>query len=325
MKTRRHFMLIALIFMVMAFWGGKVAAYDMTQYVCSLNEGDWWEGLYTYSIVGGPNDGASGSYSQKIVINGTELVNGVEAIKREVMVNGSVDSYYCVTLESEGYKMYKEHQPATGNYFIFEPPFLAVPAEFDVGDVDQSSYSVLIHSINTDTHLDTSAASLTVSFESVEPVTVPYGTFEDCLKIFYVSSSQSPTSGIETELEETTWYAHRVGRVKQEMTLSWLNLPGVGDMEITSTWEISDFDVNFPMPCAVTVAFKGESRGNELRILRQFRDEVLNKTLQGQEMIKLYYQWSPVIVKAMEEDETFKKEIKEMIEEILPLIRGVVR
>jgi len=43
----------------------------------------------------------------------------------------------------------------------------------------------------------------------------------------------------------------------------------------------------------------------------------------GQEIIKLYYQWSPVIVRAMEEDEEFKAEVKEMIDGVLPLIRGM--
>ena len=253
MKLRKYLLAVALIFMVMAFWGGKVAAYDMTQYVCSLNDGDWWEGLYTYSVVGGPNDGASGSNQEKILINGTELVNGVETIKREILINGSVDRYYCVTLDSEGFKMHKEYAPVTGNYFIFEPPFLTVPAEFDVGDDDQSSYSVLVHSINPDIHIDTSAASQTVSFESVEPVSVPYGTFEDCLRIFYVSSSESPTSGIGTAIEETSWFAHKVGRIKQETTLSWYNLPGVGDMELTSTWELTDYDVNFAGGCEVSM------------------------------------------------------------------------
>ena len=60
---------------------------------------------------------------------------------------------------------------------------------------------------------------------------------------------------------------------------------------------------------------------DEIGILRHFRDNVLSKTPVGQEIIKLYYQWSPVIVKAMEEDEEFKEEIKEMIDRVLPLIR----
>ena len=63
MRLSKYLLAVALVFMVMAFWVGKVAAYDMTQYVCSLNEGAWWEDLYTYSFVGGPADGASGSYT----------------------------------------------------------------------------------------------------------------------------------------------------------------------------------------------------------------------------------------------------------------------
>jgi hypothetical protein len=47
----------------------------------------------------------------------------------------------------------------------------------------------------------------------------------------------------------------------------------------------------------------------------------LSKTPEGQEIIKLYYQWSPLIVKAMEEDEEFKEDVAEMIDEVLRLIR----
>ena len=63
----------------------------------------------------------------------------------------------------------------------------------------------------------------------------------------------------------------------------------------------------------------------EVEQLRYFRDNVLSKALEGQEIIKLYYQWSPVIVEAMVEDEAFKKEVKELIDGILPLIRGEVK
>ena len=323
MKIKKYFILVALIFLVMAFLRGNVKAeYNMVEYICSLNQGDWWEGLYTYSWVGGPADGASGSYSQKLVINGTELFNGVETIKRETLVNESVESYYCVALDSEGFKLYKEYQPATSFYFIFDPPSLVSPATFDVGDVSQSSWSVLSYSIATDAHVDTSTASGTVSFESVEDVTVPYGTFEDCLKISTSSSSQSPTSDIATELEDTSWFAHKVGRVKQELTLSWYNVPELGDMVLTSTWELTDFDVNFADGCPITFALGGTTRENDLNTLRRFRDKVLSKTPQGQEIIRLYYDWSPVIVKAMEENEEFREEVKNMIDGILPLIRG---
>ena len=59
-----------------------------------------------------------------------------------------------------------------------------------------------------------------------------------------------------------------------------------------------------------------------LDVLRQFRDTVLRQTREGRELIKLYYQWSPIISKAMEGDEDFQEEIGEMIDGILPLIEG---
>ena len=40
----------------------------------------------------------------------------------------------------------------------------------------------------------------------------------------------------------------------------------------------------------------------------------------GRELIKLYYQWSPVIVREMEADEDFKEDIKEMVDGILGMI-----
>lgn len=58
----------------------------------------------------------------------------------------------------------------------------------------------------------------------------------------------------------------------------------------------------------------------ETELLRYFRDDVLNKTPEGQEIIKLYYKWSPAIVKIMEEDEEFKEEVKEMIDGVLLLM-----
>jgi len=64
---------------------------------------------------------------------------------------------------------------------------------------------------------------------------------------------------------------------------------------------------------------KEGSREKDLRILRKFRDEVLIKTPIGQEIIRLYYDWSPTIVKAMEKDKRFKEEVTEMIDGFLEL------
>ena len=72
-------------------------------------------------------------------------------------------------------------------------------------------------------------------------------------------------------------------------------------------------------PCPANELYGEHSAQTEL--LRSLRDDALNKTHQGQELIKLYYEWSPAIVKAMEEDEEFKKEVKEMIDAVLLVIR----
>jgi hypothetical protein len=63
---------------------------------------------------------------------------------------------------------------------------------------------------------------------------------------------------------------------------------------------------------------------SETELLHNFRDNALSKTPEGRALIKLYYLWSPVIVKTMEEDEGFKAEIKGVIDSVLPMIEKMV-
>jgi len=57
----------------------------------------------------------------------------------------------------------------------------------------------------------------------------------------------------------------------------------------------------------------------EIAILRYYRDKVLNNSPEG-EIIKLYDQWSPVLVRTMGADEEFKEDAKEMIDGVLEMI-----
>jgi hypothetical protein len=61
----------------------------------------------------------------------------------------------------------------------------------------------------------------------------------------------------------------------------------------------------------------------EVELLRAFRDKVLSQSPVGQEIIELYYQLSPAIVKAVEADEAYKEEVKGMIDGVLELMGGV--
>jgi hypothetical protein len=58
----------------------------------------------------------------------------------------------------------------------------------------------------------------------------------------------------------------------------------------------------------------------ETELLRYLRDNVLTQTPEGQELIRLYYQWSPVIVEVMENDGEFKEDLREMIDGVLGVI-----
>ena len=69
--------------------------------------------------------------------------------------------------------------------------------------------------------------------------------------------------------------------------------------------------------CPIALIYGKSSEETEL--LRDFRDNILQQTPDGREIIRLYYQWSPSIVKAMEEEE-FRKEVKGMIDGVLGLI-----
>ncbi len=72
------------------------------------------------------------------------------------------------------------------------------------------------------------------------------------------------------------------------------------------------------VPCSASELY-GEN-SYEVVVLRDFRDNVLSQTPVGQEIIELYYLWSPAIAKAMEEDEAYKEEVKEMIDGVLEMI-----
>jgi len=85
-------------------------------------------------------------------------------------------------------------------------------------------------------------------------------------------------------------------------------VPVTTTMPITTTTTVAGL-------CSAETIY-GEN-SEEAALLRYVRDTILSKTPEGQEIIKLYYQWSPAIVKLMEEDEEFKQDVKEMIDGIL--------
>ena len=91
--------------------------------------------------------------------------------------------------------------------------------------------------------------------------------------------------------------------------------------QMTTTTAPSSNTTTIPELCSIEQIYGEHSEQTQL--LRYFRDNVLSKTPEGQEISKLYYEWSPAMVQAMEEDEAFKEEVRGVIDGVLGLIGGV--
>jgi len=74
----------------------------------------------------------------------------------------------------------------------------------------------------------------------------------------------------------------------------------------------------YPKICPIELLYGEHSK--ETKILRYFRDHILKETPTGQELIRLYYELNPSILKAIEQDEEFKQDVREMIDGVLELL-----
>ena len=58
----------------------------------------------------------------------------------------------------------------------------------------------------------------------------------------------------------------------------------------------------------------------EAELLRFVRDYMLVTTVQGREIIKLYYLWSPLIVMMMQEDGEFNDLVRNTVDDMLQIL-----
>ena len=86
----------------------------------------------------------------------------------------------------------------------------------------------------------------------------------------------------------------------------------------STTTTISGSTTTTVQPCPTEQIYGDHSAQTEL--LRYLRDNILSTTPEGQEIIRLYYEWSPVIVEMMNGDEEFKAQVQEVIDGVLEVI-----
>jgi len=216
--------------MVMTLFG---CPYNPAKYY-PLNEGDERTYLYTVDIVGGPNDGLHISMPIESFVFGKELVNGRQTIKM-----GGVppnDDYFCWRMDLQGLKLCKLYRSITNIYVLFNPPLVVFPSIFKVGDTYKRSTSFSAYSADDDTLVNTFTGNTTVTFESIEDVDVPAGTFENCVKISVVGNHDRSSGGTFEE-SNTGWYARNVGMVKQTIVQKSTYIEEE-DNEVTATLEL---------------------------------------------------------------------------------------
>jgi hypothetical protein len=125
-----------------------------------------------------------------------------------------------------------------------------------------------------------------------------------------------------TENDNTTTTVKQNTTTTNPSTTSVISITTTTVQPPAPTTSTSPATTTVPGLCTAEQIYGEHSK--ETKLLRHLRDNVLTQTPEGQEIIKLYYQWNPVAVKAMESDNEFREEVKEMLDGVLELIGGGV-
>jgi hypothetical protein len=183
---------------------------DTRIYGWNLSLGKTYDGLYTQTV------------------SGIETIDGVEAVKLQ-----DSDGFYRLMTNTNGLMRYKDGFE-TEYQRIFTPPLKEYPANVSVGK--QHTF----HSEVTVTDPDGTYAesvSITNTLEGIEEVTVPAGTFPECLKFTWTWTYVS-SDGSSTICECTEWLAKDVGSVKYTEECQYTDPDGGEEESYTETTEL---------------------------------------------------------------------------------------
>lgn len=205
-------------------------------YYFPLHQGDTWE-YKVFSDDGEENQG-------RIKIDGTEIVNGAETVKRYELLYPDYqdENYYeCVAQNSEGFVWYKKlgtKDAPPGKFW--NPPAVYFPLKMTIG---QSFTSYWLGARLTDAPNST-ISGRTIELEGLETVTVPAGRFKECLKIKYGQFDHEDGPGDHEVYKGWIWLARGVGIVKSvEYGAEY-----VPDEQKTDTWtdtiELTSYKIN---------------------------------------------------------------------------------
>ena len=107
------------------------------------------------------------------------------------------------------------------------------------------------------------------------------------------------------------------------ITTSTTTTSGASTTSSTSATTSTITTTTLPPQFCLAEKIYGE-HAEETALLRLVRDELLSTTPEGRELIRLYYQWNAILARVPGENGAIREDIKELIDEILPVFEEMV-
>lgn len=191
--------------------------YDTSEYF-PLGLSDTWTTREIQTEITQEGEQTDENIDTKAIL-GTEKIKGVDALKRGNPGSGSYD----LMTNTSGIKVYKSYDADFEEDVLVEettntynPPVLYVPPRLSVGT--RHSFKSTVTSKSTLAGKAVIKWTGDMIVEGIEDVTVPAGTFNDCLRIKFVENRTVKGANHVESTEATRWLARGVGIVKQTET-----------------------------------------------------------------------------------------------------------
>ena len=189
MRTR----LIAVLALFPWLLANTLYGGELSETYFPLKEGMTW----TYAIISDKHP------TQKISITNLppREINGLKLTPRKSQA-GESTTYFLIGSDDWGIYRYGEQKSEESEPIITQPKDFYLRNPISLGTT-----------WDTYTKLDDNDLTITLVIESLsDEVTVPAGTFKDCVKIKHTGSNQKDGTGVSVEAYE--WFAANVGLVK---------------------------------------------------------------------------------------------------------------
>jgi hypothetical protein len=221
--------------------------YDTSEYF-PLGMGDTWTTREMQTEITQEGEETNENIDTKTVF-GTETIKGLVALKRGEVDDGDYD----LMTNINGVKIYKTYETDFENdvlvneiFDTYNPPLMYLPPRLSVG-TRGTFKSALTHKESSGFKA-TGKVTVDIIVEGIEDVTVPAGTFQDCLKIRINRDLISSKINREESSESTYWLAKGIGIVKLEETNTEINNNVVEETDISTTELLSATvgGINYP-------------------------------------------------------------------------------